>query len=124
MNNWNDLRLEKIISVLLRTGVFLSAMVVFAAGVCYLVRHGNEVADYRVFHGALPEYRSASAIFHSTGPSNCRAIIQFGLLLLIATPIARVAISLVGFALERDRAYVMITSIVLAVLVYSVAFEH
>jgi uncharacterized membrane protein len=41
------------------------------------------------------------------------------LLLLIATPILRVAFSLVGFAIERDRAYVIITSIVLAVLLYS-----
>jgi len=64
------------------------------------------------------------AIIHEMGPANCRAIIQFGLLLLIATPIARVAFSLVGFALERDRSYVVITSIVLAVLIYGVAFEH
>ena len=52
------------------------------------------------------------------------AIIQFGLLLLIATPIARVAVSLIGFALERDRTYVVVTSIVLAILIYSVVGEH
>jgi uncharacterized membrane protein len=45
-------------------------------------------------------------------------------LLLIATPIARVAFSLVGFAMEHDRRYVVITSIVLVVLVYSVVLEH
>jgi uncharacterized membrane protein len=48
-----------------------------------------------------------------------RSIIQFGLLLLIATPILRVAFSLAGFTLERDRVYVVITAIVLAVLLYS-----
>jgi uncharacterized membrane protein len=58
------------------------------------------------------------------GPSNCRAIIQFGLLVLIATPIARVAFSLVGFAMEGDRKYMVITSIVLAVLLYGIGFEH
>jgi len=42
-----------------------------------------------------------------------------GLLLLIATPIARVAFSIVGFALERDRMYVVFTLIVLAILLYS-----
>ena len=48
-----------------------------------------------------------------------RGVIQLGLLLLIATPIARVAFSVVGFALERDRMYVVFTLIVLAILLYS-----
>jgi uncharacterized membrane protein len=124
MNSWNDQRLERIISALLRTGVILSAAIVLLGGACYLVRHGNEFANYHVFEGAPKEYRSVRSIIHEMGPSNCRAIIQFGLLLLIATPIARVAFSLVGFGLERDRTYVVITSIVLAVLIYGVAFEH
>jgi uncharacterized membrane protein len=98
----------------------LSAAIVFLAGICYLVRHGHEVVNYHVFRSAPREYRSVSAIVHAMGPSDCRAIIQFGLLLLIATPIARVAFSLVGFALERDRTYVVITSIVLAILIYSI----
>ncbi len=46
-------------------------------------------------------------------------MIQLGLLLLIATPIARVAFSVVGFAIERDRMYVVFTLIVLAILLYS-----
>jgi uncharacterized membrane protein len=41
------------------------------------------------------------------------------MLLLIATPVARVAFSLFGFAAERDRTYVIVTTIVLAVLLYS-----
>jgi uncharacterized membrane protein len=44
---------------------------------------------------------------------------QLGLLLLIATPIARVMFSAVAFAMERDRMYVGFTLIVLAVLLYS-----
>lgn len=124
MNSWSDERLARIISVLLRTGVILSAVVVLLGGACYLVRHGSEFADYHVFRGAPEEYRSVGAILRTMGPSNCRAIIQFGLLLLIATPIARVAFSLVGFAMERDHTYVVITAIVLAVLIYSVAGQH
>jgi uncharacterized membrane protein len=46
-------------------------------------------------------------------------LIQLGLLLLIATPIVRVAFSMVGFAIERDRMYVAFTLIVLAILLYS-----
>jgi uncharacterized membrane protein len=120
MNTWNDERLERIISIVLRTGVIISAVVVLLGGSCYLVRHGHELADYHVYRGAPEEYRNVRAILHAMGPSNCRAIIQFGLLLLIATPVARVAFSLVGFAMERDRTYVVITSIVLAVLIYSI----
>jgi uncharacterized membrane protein len=47
------------------------------------------------------------------------SVIQLGLLLLIATPVARVAMSLVAFILQRDRVYVVVTLIVLAVLIFS-----
>ena len=47
-----------------------------------------------------------------------------GLLLLIATPVGRVVLSLVAFAIQRDRVYVTITVIVLAVLAYSLAVPH
>jgi uncharacterized membrane protein len=63
-------------------------------------------------------------VIQSMGPSNCQDIIQFGLLLLILTPVARVAFSLAGFALERDGTYVALTSIVLAILIYSLAAPH
>jgi uncharacterized membrane protein len=48
-----------------------------------------------------------------------RGLIQLGLLLLIATPVARVIFSVFAFARQRDATYVLITLIVLAVLVYS-----
>jgi uncharacterized membrane protein len=115
----NDRRLEVIISVLLRTGVTLSALVVLLGGICFLSKHGHEQPEYRVFHGPQAAYRSISGVIQATGPSDCRAIIQLGLLLLILTPIARVAFSLVGFGLERDGTYVALTSVVLLILVYS-----
>jgi uncharacterized membrane protein len=54
--------------------------------------------------------------------TNVDAIAQLALLLLIATPVARVAFTLVACALQRDRTYVVVTMIVLAVLVYALAF--
>lgn len=124
MNKWNDERLERIISVLLQAGVLLSAAIALGAGVCYLIRHGHEPVAYSVFRGEPADYRSVPGVIRAVSPSNCRAIIQLGLLFLIATPIARVAFSLVAFALERDRAYVAITLIVLIVLLYSLIGEH
>jgi len=119
-----DQRLEIIISVLLRTGVLLSAAVVSLGGICFLSRHGQEQAEYHVFHGAAQIFRSVSGVIHAAGPSNCPAVIQLGLLLLILTPVARVVFSLAGFALERDRTYMLLTTIVLAILIYSLAGPH
>lgn len=124
MNHWSDKQLQQVIGVILRLGVLLSAAVVFAGGACYLTRHGKENAGYHAFHSAPEAYRSVAGVIHSMGPSDCGAIIQFGLLLLIATPICRVAFSLLGFGMERDWTYVVLTSIVLVVLLYSIAFEH
>jgi uncharacterized membrane protein len=119
-----DQRLEVVISVLLRTGVLLSAAVVLLGGICFLSRHGQEQAEYHVFQGAAAIYRSPAGVIHAAGPSNCPAVIQLGLLLLILTPVARVVFSLAGFALERDGTYVALTAIVLGILVYSLAGPH
>ncbi len=51
-----------------------------------------------------------------------QAVITLGLLLLIATPVLRVAVSIPAFALERDRRFVVITTIVLIVLLFSIFF--
>lgn len=124
MHAWTDERIELIVSTLLRTGVALAAAVVLLGGICHLVRYGSEPADYHAFHGVPQSYRSIEGVLQAIGPSNCRAVIQLGIFFLIATPIARVAFSLIAFALEHDRTYVVLTSIVLAILLYSVAFQH
>ena len=46
-------------------------------------------------------------------------IIQMGLLLLIATPVARVVFSVFAFAVQRDSLYVAVTLVVLVVLALS-----
>ena len=116
---WDDHRMEVILGNLLRSGVMFSAAVVLCGGCIYLVRHAHELADYRVFRGEPSEYRTISGVIHSIMNGRGRGVIQLGLLLLIATPIARVAFSVVGFAQERDRMYVVFTLIVLAILLYS-----
>jgi uncharacterized membrane protein len=115
----SDQQLERIVSVVLRSGVLISAFVVLAGGIYYLVRHGGELAEYRTFHGVPDIDRNIGQIVRGAIEKRARSIIQFGILLLIATPITRVAVSLAGFALERDGKYVAITAIVLAILLYS-----
>lgn len=114
-----DRRMELIVSTILRTGVFLSGSVVLAGAALYLVRHWNEAVSYRQFYAQSEQDRLIGSIIRGVAHGRARSIIQFGILLLIGTPIARVAFSLLAFALERDRIYVFITSVVFAVLLFS-----
>jgi uncharacterized membrane protein len=116
---WNDRRVEEIIGGLLRTGVLLSAMLVLAGGVVYLARHSGEPADYRVFRGEPAFLRSPVALLSPDSLRHGRGLIQLGLFLLILTPVARVAFSVFAFARERDWVYAAISSLVLALLAYS-----
>jgi len=116
-----DEQMDRIISVLLRSGVLISALVVLVGGILYLIRYGTAMPDYGVFRGEPADLRSLSGIVKDVLSFKRRGIIQFGLLLLIATPVARVAFSIFAFALQRDRTYVIVTLIVLSVLLYSLA---
>jgi len=122
--SWNDLRIEIIIGALLRTGVMLAAAVVIFGAVVYLARHGHQVATYGVFRGESESLTTVSGIIHGALHMRGSAIIQLGLLILIATPVARVAFSAVAFALEHDYLYVAITLFVLGVLLYSLLGSH
>ncbi len=116
-------RFERMIANLLRIGVILSAAVVLMGGLAYLVQHGHDHPVYHDFHGEPALYRSITSIVTAATHGDSLAVIQFGLLLLIATPIARVALSLVAFSIQRDRAYVVVTLLVLIILLYSLLFN-
>jgi len=119
LTKWTDQKVEGVIGNLLRTGVILSATVVLIGAAIYLLRHGGSPADYRVFQGEPNDLRSLPGIIQRSIHLSGRGIIQLGLLLLIATPVARVAFAIYGFAAEGDRLYVAFSSLVLAVLLYS-----
>jgi uncharacterized membrane protein len=116
---WNDQRVENVIGNLLRAGVILAAAVVLAGGVLYVAKYGSRRPQYGVFRGEPSDLRNASQIVDDAISLHSRGLIQLGLLLLIATPVARVAFSVIAFAGERDWLYVVVTLIVLAVLLYS-----
>ena len=119
-----DKRIDEIIGTLLRTGVTLAAAVVFAGGVFYLIRYGSSPAHYGVFRGEPVELSHVLAILRYAFTLSPQGIIQLGLLLLIATPVARVIFTVFAFAYERDWTYVVITLIVLALLLYSLGAWH
>ena len=116
---WTDRRIEDVVGNLLRTGVSVSALVVLWGGVVYLVRHGHAPANYRIFYGEPSDLRNWKGIVRAALAFRGRGIIQLGLLMLIATPVARVAFSVFAFAIERDWLYVGFATFVLIVLLYS-----
>jgi uncharacterized membrane protein len=118
-SDWTDQKIEVIIANLLRAGVSLAAALVLLGGMVFLVRHGLALTQYRAFTGEPSDLREWKGIAHSALSFRGRGIIQFGILCLIATPVARVVFSAVAFALEHDWLYVGIASAVLAVLLYS-----
>lgn len=115
----DDRRLETNIGNLLRAGVLLSAATVFAGGVLYLVRHHTDRVSYHQFAPGGAIAQSFRGVLQSAAHLNSEGLIQFGLLLLIATPVARVALAVVGFALERDRLYAVVSLVVLVILCLS-----
>ncbi len=111
--------LEADLGRLLRIGVSVAAAVVFAGAVWFLLRHGSEPLTYSHFLANPESSRRIADVFRGVAAGDSRALIQIGLLLLIATPVARVLFSLILFARIRDYAYCVITAIVLAILILS-----
>lgn len=114
----SDERVEGIIGSLLRIGVITSALVVFAGGMLYLMHEGRQLApDLRAFEPV--QLRTPVHILREAVILRPLGLIMLGLLLLIATPVARVIFSVAAFALQRDHLYVFFTLVVLCVLLYS-----
>ncbi len=114
-----DLNMEIAISRMLRAGVSVAAIVVLAGAALYLRQAHGVAPDYRYFHGIARPAADFLPVFEGVRRLESRSIIQLGILLLIATPILRVAYCVYGFAAQKDRIYVAISSVVLAVLLYS-----
>jgi uncharacterized membrane protein len=119
-----DERMEIVIGAMLRAGVILSTAFVLGGGIWYLAQFGAAQPDYGTFRGEPAELRTITGILHGVFARDARSWIQFGLLILIATPVARVIFSVGAFAVERDRTYVLITLAVAAILLYSLFGQH
>lgn len=116
---WTDEEVDQLLGNLLRAGVIVATVVAVIGGVLMLAQRGLAPASGHVFSGEPPELRSVGGILRAAVALHPDAIVQLGLVLLIATPVARVAMSLVAFVLQRDRVYIVVTTIVLALLIFS-----
>ncbi|MGO9372213.1 MAG: DUF1634 domain-containing protein [Syntrophobacteraceae bacterium] len=117
----SDAGIDEIIGNILRVGVVVSSLTIVIGGILYLSRHGTESPNYHIFRGEPSELRSILGILKDALSFSGRGTIQFGLLLLIATPVMRVMFTVISFTILRDRVYVGVTLIVLAVLLFSLA---
>lgn len=114
----DDDRTEQVVGNVLRLGVLIAAAVTLIGGVLYLMQAGTTRPDYHVFRGQASQLRSLAAVARGVAAGNAEAIVQAGVVLLIATPIARVALTLIAFAIRKDRLYAVISAIVLVLLAY------
>jgi uncharacterized membrane protein len=116
---WHDKDIQTIIGKMLRWGVLSSAIVTSLGGLMYLFTADKELPPYHTFHNVPEQYKTLHGIFAGLLRLDSLSIIQFGILLLLATPIARVLFSIFAFLLEKDYLYVVISSIVAGIIFFS-----
>jgi uncharacterized membrane protein len=113
LKSWMDIAITR----LLRTGVLLSVGII-AAGMVIAFVHDS--ASFSTSPGThFPN--TISEVIAGVRIGNGPAIMMLGLLVLIATPVARVALSIVIFIIERDRIYAAITAAVFVILMIAFA---
>lgn len=116
-------KIELVISILLRAGVVVSLLVVIAGMVVSFVHHpgylssGKDLSYLTTTGGAVP--KTLSDVWTGALAGRGQAIVAMGLLLLVATPVLRVAVSIVAFLAEKDRLFAVITAVVLLLLLLS-----
>jgi uncharacterized membrane protein len=114
-------RFRTVVSAVLLIGVSVSAVLIgsgFAAALA-IGWQGSLLSTAPAATTATTDYSNLAGRLSALQPL---AIVQLGLLTLLATPVARVATSVIGFATERDGLYTAITLAVLAVLLGSIFF--
>ncbi|HET6400909.1 MAG TPA: DUF1634 domain-containing protein [Candidatus Kapabacteria bacterium] len=113
--------IELFIGNLLRVCVIATVAVVLVGAALYLPSAFLTRPTYHKFISEPAAFRSVAGIIGAAFSGNGTAIIQAGMLLLILTPILRVAVSVIAFLYERDYMYVALTIVVLGLLLFSLS---
>ncbi|TMI11275.1 DUF1634 domain-containing protein [Candidatus Bathyarchaeota archaeon] len=116
--------MNRILGIVLRVGVLLSGGVIAIGTTLFVADHSlDDTSSYLQYnpgfipHGNFPV--SLASIASGLISLDPFSIIALGFLVLLATPIARVALSLFLFAAEKNRMFVYLTATVLAILLFS-----
>lgn len=116
--------MDRWISWLLRGGVLLSLAFLVTGTVITFIHHpdylNSAISTHALKNPAEADVPNhVTEIYHMIKAGNGQGFVAIGLLVLIATPILRVALSVITFWLEKDRAFVWITAGVLSLLILS-----
>ena len=111
--------LDYILSLVLRIGLSVSFVTVLIGGILFLWQYAGEELDYHVFKAEPNSFTHLINIFEGAWHDRVLAILQIGIVFLIATPVIRVISCFIVFAAERDFLYVTLSTIVLTVLLFS-----
>lgn len=98
----------------------MAALVVLVGGIWYLAQNGAKHPRYARFLSEPSDLLSPRATLREAEQFDSAAVIMCGLLILIATPVLRVAFTVFAFARERDWVYMGTALFVLAVLLFSI----
>ena len=116
-------KVELLISNLLRIGVLASLLLIIVGTVLSVARHSDYLTPGVSFHRFV---QPSNAVPHSLAGMAAglrsfsgTSIVVLGILLLIATPVVRVGVSIFAFIYQRDRLYTLITATVFCLLLLS-----
>jgi uncharacterized membrane protein len=119
-----DQQLERIVGALLRIGVIVSAVIALVGGTLYLAANSGVRVDYGVFHGEPLSLRRLPGIVTEAAALHPRGLMQLGIALLLGTPLMRVVLSALSFALQKDALYLVVTLMVFSILLFSLLGPH
>ncbi len=116
--------IRPIVSTFLRYGVLMAAFVIMVGLILLLIQVGPSafVSMPRIRSPEVgTDLTSLRAVLHELVPPEPEAVLDAGVLLLVATPVLTVGASVIAFALEADWLYAAISGLVFAMLILSFA---
>jgi uncharacterized membrane protein len=116
---FTDMQMDAAVANMLRFGISLAATLMILGGWFYLQHPTMQPADYAHFQGSATDLHNLGKVLIGRRLADSTSVLELGILLLIATPIARVVLCLIDFARQRDKLYVAVSFSVLLVLLYS-----
>ena len=114
--DFTDIDLNRSVGNLLRLGVILSVITSLIGFVKLFMEGFQMPRKYKLLDMGTSSEKVWSHFWETLCKGDGMAIIQLGILMLIFTPLMRIIFALIGYLKEKDYVYVVISSIVLAIM--------
>jgi uncharacterized membrane protein len=112
-------KIDLMLSYVLRIGLAITFLTTLYGGMVLFWQNGSSLVEYQKFIGEPNDLKKPGAIIASAIQGEGIAIIQLGILLMIATPASRVLMCAIAFVFMNDYLYASLSTFVLIVLLYS-----